>query len=268
MSIKSRAKEFILYEYGIDFRTNDEFEECSSNEVSNSNGGTNAETSQAQKLIQAIMVMRMVKIDGTPAAIEGYDYLTIGSIGSAYNKEQLKACGITHILCLADICRTKYPDDFVYVRVALKDNITEDLPSVLETCFNAINMAKLSGGRILCHCFKGVSRSAAVCCAYLIRYHNMSVDQAIDTVRRVRPAASPNSGFMKTLHDLYKTCNSKDDSNCCNSSSSSSSSSGLDSSNMVLVDSSSSGLDSSSMVEIKISGEEMEDQKVDSNIPF
>ena len=55
------------------------------------------------------------------------------------------------------------------------------------------------GGQVLVHCFAGVSRSASVVIAYLMRYHNMTYSQACAHVRDRRPWINPNPGFVNQL---------------------------------------------------------------------
>lgn len=140
--------------------------------------------------------------DGTPAQIPALDHLFVGSIGSAYNSEKLLQAGITHVVCLSETIRLNFEDKFTYMRVSMVDqpeySFADDLPPI----FEFIEKAREAGGKILVHCYQGKSRSCAVCCAYLMKYHAHSVDSALDLVRQVRPMASPNSGFMSALHQL------------------------------------------------------------------
>ena len=55
------------------------------------------------------------------------------------------------------------------------------------------------GGQVLVHCFAGVSRSASVVIAYLMRYHNMTYSQACAHVQDRRPWINPNPGFVNQL---------------------------------------------------------------------
>jgi protein-tyrosine phosphatase len=54
----------------------------------------------------------------------------------------------------------------------------------------------------LVHCARGVSRSAALCAAWLISRRHMSLEQALNTLRSVRPQISPNLGFIASLRAL------------------------------------------------------------------
>lgn len=107
---KLKLRKAIVDEYGLEENTADDNVEIG-----------------CSKIMQAVIVMKMVQNDGEPCVLAGYEYLAIGSIGCAYNITKLKAYGITHILCLAAICKIKFIDDFSYKRVSLKDNHQEDL---------------------------------------------------------------------------------------------------------------------------------------------
>lgn len=49
------------------------------------------------------------------------------------------------------------------------------------------------------HCIAGVSRSASICLAYLIKYHNMTLKEAYQHIERRRPCIKPNNSFFKQL---------------------------------------------------------------------
>ena len=52
---------------------------------------------------------------------------------------------------------------------------------------------------VLVHCQFGVSRSASIVLAYLMKYHDFSLTQALDHVRQRRPIIDPNPGFRRQL---------------------------------------------------------------------
>lgn len=56
-----------------------------------------------------------------------------------------------------------------------------------------------AGETVLVHCVAGISRSAAVVIAYLLLQRDMPLRDAVATVRRARPVAYPNVGFMAEL---------------------------------------------------------------------
>lgn len=57
----------------------------------------------------------------------------------------------------------------------------------------------LSGGKTLVHCVAGISRSASVCIAYLMKYHGLSLLEAYNDVKLKRPLIRPNCAFFKQL---------------------------------------------------------------------
>jgi atypical dual specificity phosphatase len=62
----------------------------------------------------------------------------------------------------------------------------------------------INENKILVHCAMGRSRSVSIIIAYLIKYHKMTTDKALEMIKKVRPCAQPNNGFMKQLKE-YET---------------------------------------------------------------
>ncbi|CAJ1959243.1 unnamed protein product [Cylindrotheca closterium] len=58
---------------------------------------------------------------------------------------------------------------------------------------------------VLVHCNQGVSRSAALVMAYLIKTHGFSLKEAFFHVQSKREVAQPNTGFMKQLIEFERT---------------------------------------------------------------
>ena len=56
--------------------------------------------------------------------------------------------------------------------------------------------------RVLIHCRAGVSRSATLVIAYVMRHLRMTLREALIYVRSRRPIVCPNRGFLKKLVDL------------------------------------------------------------------
>uniref|UniRef100_A0A0M3HVJ6 Dual specificity protein phosphatase 14 n=1 Tax=Ascaris lumbricoides TaxID=6252 RepID=A0A0M3HVJ6_ASCLU len=55
------------------------------------------------------------------------------------------------------------------------------------------------GGKVLVHCVAGVSRSASLCLAFLVKYRNMSLRDAYRHMASRRPLVRPNIGFWRQL---------------------------------------------------------------------
>ena len=86
-----------------------------------------------------------------------------------------------------------------YYHIPLIDDASEDILSVFKEYVPKIDEIIKTGGRVLIHCALGVSRSAALCVAYLMHRLSKSPNNAISNIHR---PIEPNKGFRKAL-DLY-----------------------------------------------------------------
>lgn len=84
------------------------------------------------------------------------------------------------------------------MKVLLNDDPTENLLDRLEACLEFIDKAR-EQGTILVHCMAGVSRSASVIVAYLMKIENLSVKDALSSLREASSKVCPNKGFMEQL---------------------------------------------------------------------
>jgi hypothetical protein len=70
---------------------------------------------------------------------------------------------------------------------------------VLLPCLFPPEDAASSGERVLVHCVQGMSRSATVVIAYLMKKHKWTLSQALDYVKERRSCVNPHVGFMAQL---------------------------------------------------------------------
>jgi dual specificity phosphatase 12 len=72
---------------------------------------------------------------------------------------------------------------------------------------NEIQKVWSNGGTILIHCFAGISRSASVCAAYLMRYQGfMSVQETVRFMKTKRPIVFGNANFrfaLEKFNNIY-----------------------------------------------------------------
>ncbi|EER09836.1 dual specificity protein phosphatase, putative [Perkinsus marinus ATCC 50983] len=129
--------------------------------------------------------------------------LYLGGAKVASNLEILEEKGITHIVnTAADVCSNSFANrNIKYLTLFLKDARDEPmLPAVLYCTMlwihSAITEAK---GKVLVHCFEGVSRSSTVVIAYLMWLRAWTYNQAFNWVKAIRPICSPNTGFTCIL---------------------------------------------------------------------
>ncbi|CAF3180818.1 unnamed protein product [Rotaria socialis] len=131
------------------------------------------------------------------------DHIWLGDIDSAENDEALDALNITHILTVLDF-EPKLAEDDRRVRkhVRAYDIHTVDLIGEFESCYQFIEDAVCNKQNVLIHCHAGMSRSATIACAYLMKKYKLSYDEALEKLRAKRPCVYPNPGFAKQLR-LY-----------------------------------------------------------------
>lgn len=149
------------------------------------------------RILREFLLARYKKDDNLPCEIQ--EGLYLGSIGAAYNKDELLKLKITHILSVANMVESAYPSDFRYKQIEVRDSTDVDLEEHFDECFAFIDEARQSVGAVLVHCFAGRSRSVTVVVAYLMKTYGMSFLQALDLVRSKRPQAAPNPGFILQL---------------------------------------------------------------------
>ncbi|KAA8517288.1 hypothetical protein F0562_017581 [Nyssa sinensis] len=89
----------------------------------------------------------------------------------------------------------------VRMAVPLRDMESEDLLDYLDVCLDFIDESRKEGS-ILVHCFAGVSRSAAIITAYLMRTEHLSQEDALESLRQSCEFVCPNDGFLEQLKML------------------------------------------------------------------
>ena len=83
----------------------------------------------------------------------------------------------------------------------VEDVATEDLSIYFEEWADFISKAISIPGRVYVHWLMGVSRSATICIAYLMKAKGMRYDAALQHMLKHHVETNPNSGFRKQLQD-------------------------------------------------------------------
>lgn len=133
--------------------------------------------------------------------------LFLGNLTAATDVEWLKEMKITRILTV-DSCplprkiQERLPN-LVIKYIQITDMPREDLLTHLEDSYEFIDQALELNSRILVHCYFGVSRSASVVIAYVMKKHRKSFLEAFEIVKKRRRFVGPNPGFVAQLK-LYE----------------------------------------------------------------
>lgn len=135
--------------------------------------------------------------------------LYFGSLEAAENRDLLRAHGISHILNVAMYAPNAFVEDttLTYKYLPILDDPQQDIQQHFETTNDFISEALASNdgtGSVLVHCMMGISRSATVAIAYMIKEHKITVEAAVERIRETR-WVHPNYGFRRQLEEYYKT---------------------------------------------------------------
>jgi dual specificity MAP kinase phosphatase len=131
------------------------------------------------------------------------------------NFDLIKEKNITHILSLTHMEIDKLENDdkhlIKYKRIGIADHQGERLIDFFDEAHAFIDEAFNKGTAVIVHCDAGVSRSATMIIAYLMRRKKLSPKDAFRHVRSRRPIISPNLGFAEQLiefeHRLHPKSN-------------------------------------------------------------
>ncbi|KAI8591473.1 protein-tyrosine phosphatase-like protein [Geranomyces variabilis] len=133
-------------------------------------------------------------------------HLFLSGIQPSQNLPLLLKNGITEVLSVGPAFDTRFEKEIRYHSVHIDDISWADILQHFDETYTVISDAATSGGRILVHCVAGVSRSAAIIAAYLMKSQNLTRGEALAIVASARPIIAPNSGFMFQLK-LYHAMN-------------------------------------------------------------
>ena len=86
----------------------------------------------------------------------------------------------------------------------VRDVEEADIKAHFDTSFERIEAAREAGTAIFVHCSRGVSRSASLCIAYLMRKEGWTAQRAREHVAATRPIILPNEGFWRCLCEYEK----------------------------------------------------------------
>ena len=126
------------------------------------------------------------------------DGLYLSDYVQANNYEKLKELGIKQILSIGCELTPHETDDFNKLHISLDDHKNENISQYFSIATDFINK-----GPTLVHCYAGISRSASLVIAYLIKMKKWSIEKALSHCRKVRPVVNPNAGFMHQLREYY-----------------------------------------------------------------
>lgn len=127
------------------------------------------------------------------------DNLFIGSLRSAQEQRVYDELKIGHVLTCGTGMSIYLSENMDQLQLALADTVEEKLSGHLQKGIEYISNAVKKDERVLVHCFAGLSRSASMVCAYLMKENMWTFEKSLEVVRKGRPNAHPNAGFQHQL---------------------------------------------------------------------
>lgn len=138
--------------------------------------------------------------------IPGKLYLSCCSI--AGKEDLMKIYSIAGIISMGSFFQhttyTVHKDPMKYLFVFIDDHENEPIDEHFEEC---IQFIKTMDGPVLVHCMAGISRSATIVIAYLMKEKGMGMEDAYDYVKERRSIVRPNSGFRRRLREYELSLN-------------------------------------------------------------
>ncbi|KAI1499456.1 hypothetical protein F5X99DRAFT_285061 [Biscogniauxia marginata] len=148
----------------------------------------------------------LASLDGSlPSRV--LDYMYLGNLGHANNPDLLKAMGIDQILSVGETAMWRdgeleqWGTENVLSIQGVQDNGIDPLTDEFEKCLEFIDHGRRNGTATLVHCRVGVSRSATICIAEVMRALNFSFPRAYCFVRarRLNVIIQPHLRFAYEL---------------------------------------------------------------------
>lgn len=132
------------------------------------------------------------------------DFLYLGGLAAARMEDVLTKKGITCVINAAVEAPDVNYKSIKTTKIKLEDNATCNIGVHFDLVADKIDKVQRERGKVFVHCMAGVSRSATLVLAYLMKYHRMKLIDAHTYVKKRRPLIRPNPGFWKHLVDYER----------------------------------------------------------------
>ncbi|KAK6998110.1 dual specificity protein phosphatase 10 [Biomphalaria glabrata] len=135
-------------------------------------------------------------------------FLYLGNERDAKDLSRLRSLNIGYVLNVTSHVPQYYDEQGIkYKRIPASDSAQQNLKQYFEEAIEYIDDARQNNARVLIHCHAGVSRSATITIAYLLKHTRMAMADAYKFVKGKRPIISPNFNFMGQLLEFEQDLN-------------------------------------------------------------
>lgn len=148
------------------------------------------------------------KIPDEPDCTYILDNLWLGNFKSAFDYNFLTKNKIKKVINVTfDIPNVFKDSEIQYIQfeISEKHPCNKNLAYILNTGADTIHTELNKNNNVLVHCKRGHHRSASIIAFYLIKYHNMSVYDAIYYIKKYRPNSFRRMTCMVNYLILYES---------------------------------------------------------------
>ena len=130
----------------------------------------------------------------------------LGNMLGAENSTIMNNNNIKYIINCTRTIPNYFESNYTYLRIPIDDTFSQHIENYFDITYDFITKAIDNNNNIFIHCHAGVSRSATILIAYLMRKNNIDVNTALNIVKNKRSIINPNIEFMDALNN-YKPHN-------------------------------------------------------------
>lgn len=132
------------------------------------------------------------------------EHVYLGCVRSSQDRRKLQRLRIGYLIVCSRTLPEAFSHELKYFRVPVEDTTSANIAQYFDRATAFIERARHQKQNILVHCQQGMSRSASIVIAWLIRFHGLSLHNAYWLSKKRRHCVSPNPSFMLQLAEYEK----------------------------------------------------------------
>ena len=129
------------------------------------------------------------------------DYLYLGDGVGSRQCQHLNEHGINSVINMAPSSDPTqcFNSNNSFLDIDIHDSLDVNISQYFPKTYQFIENNHKRGNKILVHCHAGISRSASIVIAYLMKKNNWSYTKAFEFVKQKRSIVKPNKSFTQQL---------------------------------------------------------------------